>query len=81
MDSSEQIKKQLYTLIEASNDEARLGIVYQILNQGKVEQIERINLTEQQESELLDSFEESFDEANLIDFELLKNKHARWLEK
>ena len=38
-----------------------------------------IQLTEDQEKELQDSYMESFDESNLIDLENLKGKHSHWL--
>ena len=40
---------------------------------------ESIQLTEDQEKELQDSYLESFDESNLIDLELLKERHSKWL--
>ncbi|MDW3192150.1 MAG: hypothetical protein R8G66_07290 [Cytophagales bacterium] len=40
---------------------------------------ESIQLTEDQEKELQESYLESFDESNLIDLETLKDKHSHWL--
>ena len=80
MDSAEQIKKQLHSLIDASDDAVRLGIVYQILNQEQTNQNPRIALTAQQELELQKSYKESYDDSNLMDLDVLRGKHSRWLE-
>jgi hypothetical protein len=38
------------------------------------------SLTEEQKLELLISYEESFDEKNLLDHEEMKIQHKKWLE-
>jgi hypothetical protein len=39
------------------------------------------SLSEEQKRELLLSYEESFDEENLLDHETVKLQHAKWLDQ
>lgn len=77
----QSIKDQLFKLINKSENEYLLKIVYEILSKDETSGDHPIYLTDDQEKELLQSYEESFDESNLIDVEELKNKNSKWLEK
>jgi hypothetical protein len=81
MNTTRQIKERLLELIQKSEDEVLLEIVYQILNQETAKENDRIQLTEDQEKELLDAYEESLNEKNLIDHETLIAKNSKWLGK
>lgn len=78
MEPKGQIKQKLYELIRKSEDEGILQIVYQILNQDATKQKE-IQLTKEQEKELLAAYKESFEEDNLIDHETMVRKNSKWL--
>ncbi|MEQ8714415.1 MAG: hypothetical protein RIC80_15455 [Cyclobacteriaceae bacterium] len=75
------IKDQLYKLIENSEDEHLLKMVYAILNDQMKAQDNPIQLTASQEKELLQAYNESLDESNLLELEELKEKNSKWLEK
>ncbi len=81
MDNKQKIKDSLHKLIERSNNEYLLGIVYQVLNRDAGMEGTTIPLTEEQQKELDQAYQESLDESNLIDFEDLKEKNAKWLGK
>ena len=75
------IKDQLFKLINKSENEYLLKIVYEILSKDEISGNHPIHLTDDQEKELLQSYEESLDESNLIDLEELKSKNSKWLGK
>lgn len=81
MDNKQKIKDSLHKLIERSNNEYLLDIVYQVLNRDAGMEGATIPLTEEQQKELDQAYQESLDESNLIDFEDLKEKNAKWLGK
>ena len=81
MDNKQKIKDSLHKLIERSNNEYLLDIVYQVLNRDAGMEGTTIPLTEEQQKELDQAYQESLDESNLIDFEDLKEKNAKWLGK
>ncbi|MEQ9301962.1 MAG: hypothetical protein RIF33_25505 [Cyclobacteriaceae bacterium] len=67
-----EIKDQLYKLIENSEDEHLLKMVCAILNDEMKYQANPIQLTVSQEKELLQAYDESLDESNLLELEELK---------
>ncbi|MEQ8335813.1 MAG: hypothetical protein RIA62_00625 [Cyclobacteriaceae bacterium] len=75
------IKDQLFKLISESENEYLLKMVHEILSKDEISGDHPIHLTEDQEKELLQSYEESLDESNLIDLEELKSKNSKWLGK
>ncbi len=77
MDAKAQIKKRILALIEKSEDEHLLEMVYQILYQSN----DQIHLTAAQEKELSAAYLECFDDKHLIDHETVKEKNAKCLEK
>ena len=81
MKATEQIKQRLFNLIQKSDDEHRLEIVYQILDQGTIKINDEVKLSAKQEQELLKSYEESWNEENLIDHETLIKENSKWLEQ
>ena len=81
MDRKRGIKDSLHKLIERSNNEYLLDIVYQVVNRDAGTEGTIIPLTEEQQKELDQAYQESLDKLNLIDFEDLKEKNAKWLGK
>ena len=81
MKATEQIKQRLFNLIQKSDDEHRLEMVYQILDQGTIKINDEVKLSAKQEQELLKSYEESWNEENLIDHETLIKENSKWLEQ
>ncbi len=81
MNTKEQIKQRLFELIRKSEDESLLEIVYRILNQQATKEKDRIQLTSEQEKQLLEAYDESLDENNLIDHKTLVEKNSKWLGK
>lgn len=75
-----EIKDQLYKLIENSEDEHLLEMVYTILNSQLSAQDTPIKLTTAQEKELLQAYDESLNDANLISMKDLKEGNRKWLE-
>ena len=61
MNTKEQIKQRLFELIRQSEDEGLLEIVYRILNQEATKEKDQIQLTSDQQTELLEAYEESLD--------------------
>lgn len=81
MKATEQIKQRLFNLIQKSDDEHRLEIVYQILDQGTIKINDEVKLSAKHEHELLKSYEESWNEENLIDHDTLVKENSKWLEQ
>lgn len=83
MGSTVNIKNNLHTLIDSINNEDLLEIAYQLLNSKKAEKEgELLNkLSVEEKRELYDTYEDSLDDANLIDFDQIKKKHSQWREK
>ena len=80
MKATEQIKQRLFKLIQKSDDEHRLEMVYQILDQETIKQNDEVKLLPKQKQELLKAYEESWNEENLIDHETLVKENSKWLE-
>ena len=78
-----KIKDNLHTLIDQTDNNELLEIVYQLLNSKQSNKEGELvnNLTPEQKKELYEGYDESLDEANLIDLEKLKIKHSKWFEK
>lgn len=83
MNDSGNIKQNIHILIDKIENEELLDLVYQLLNSTEAassgEMIDSLSVNEKQD--LYKSYEESFDEANLIDLDHLKPKHLRWFGK
>jgi hypothetical protein len=64
-----ELKSQLYKMVDKIEDEQLLRTIYSFLNERENSQEGRLwsSLTEEQRKEVLQAFDESEDEANLID--------------
>ncbi len=78
-----KIKDDIHSLIDKTENDELLEIVYQLLDsKGSDKEGELVkNLTSGQKKELHDAYDESFDEANLIDLQKLETKHLKWFVK
>ena len=81
MNETKEIKEKIFNLVDKSEDKSLLQIINQILNQDLVQRTEKIALTSDQEKELLDAYDESMDENNLIDHQTLLHKNSGWLAR
>ena len=83
MRKSIRIKDNLHSLIDKIDNDDLLEMVYKILNsRNKGTEGELIrSLSEEQNKELYESYDESQDESNLIDLNELRAKHSKWFEK
>jgi replicative DNA helicase len=80
-----ELKVTMFELITQTRDEAILRRLYQKMTEVfdlKDDNSESLPyaLTAEQETELMLSLEESFDENNLLDISDAKKQHARWLK-
>lgn len=78
-----KIKDNLHALIDQTDNNELLEIIYQLLDSKRSNKDGELvnNLTPEQKKELYEAYDESFDEANLIDLDKLKIKHSKWFEK
>ena len=76
------IKEDFHHLIDTIDDEQLLNSYFQLIQQLTHNQNGQIwdNLTEHQKDDVLLSYEESFDDNNLIPHEQVKKQHERWLK-
>jgi hypothetical protein len=77
-----KIKEEFHHLIDSIEDEQTLKAYYQLVqnlneNDGGIWD----KLTPEQQQQVLVSYEESFDEKNLISHEEVMKKYAKWLEE
>lgn len=78
-----KVKDDFHHLIDTIEDEAILKGYYdliQTLNETQNSE-QRNKLTDEQRRELMLSYQESFDEKNLIPHEEVKKEYAKWLKK
>lgn len=80
-----ELKVTMFELITQTRDEAILRRLYQKMTEVfdvKEDSFEFLPyaLTAEQETELMLSLEESFDEKNLLDISEAKKQHERWLK-
>ncbi len=75
------IKEDFHHLIDTIDDEQLLNSYFQLMQQ-LTSQNGQIwnNLTEHQKNEVLLSYDESFDDKNLIPHEQVKKQHEKWLK-
>jgi len=76
------IKEDFHHLIDTIDDEQLLNSYYQLIQQLNVGQSGQVwnTLSTEQKNEVLLSYEESFDEKNLIPHEQVKKQHDKWLK-
>ena len=77
------IKDSLHNLIDKIDNPDLLQMVYQLLNSKRSNKAgELLNtLTENERKDLYEAYDESLDDANLIDLKDIKSKHSKWREK
>jgi len=77
-----KIKDDFHQLIDSIEDEQLLKSYYQLIQKINNEQNGHLwnSLTEDQKTELLTSYEESFDSGNLLSHEQVKLQHDKWLK-
>lgn len=83
MSKKVDIKNSLHSLIDKINNQDLLEMVYQLLNAKSANKMGELlnSLTENEREELYKAYDESFDDANLIDLEEIKKKHLKWRER
>ena len=83
MSHLEVIKDQFHDLIDRVQDEAVLvRYLGAISSEVKGESLDFWNdLTLEQQKDILEAYEESKDEKNLIPHEVVKQRYAKWLTK
>jgi hypothetical protein len=77
------IKEDFHHLIDTIDDEQLLKDYYQLIQRLNADQMGNLwsNLSETEKQELLSSYDESFDENNLISHEQVKQQHEKWLKQ
>jgi hypothetical protein len=77
------IKEDFHHLIDTIDDEQLLKDYYQLIQRLNADQVGNLwsNLSETEKQELLSSYDESFDENNLISHEQVKQQHEKWLKQ
>jgi hypothetical protein len=77
------IKVEMFEILASTHDEAMLLKLYKKMKEAmdatQPDWWDELPL--EQQARLAKSIEESYDEANLIDHEVMKKKHAKWLIK
>lgn len=83
MSRTQKIKKNLHSLIDEINNDDLLEVALQLLNSKNISKDGDLlnKLSEEEKIELYKSYEESFDESNLLDFDQLKQNQLKWGEK
>jgi hypothetical protein len=78
-----KIKEEFHHLIDSIEDEETLKAYYQLVQNLNDNQNGELwnKLTDEQKQDLLLSYEESFDPANMVSHEQVKESHKKWLEK
>ena len=83
MNKTLKIKNGLHAMIDKIENEELLEFVYQLLDSRSSEKegalLNRLSVQEKQE--LYEAYEDSQDNANLLDFDEIKKKHSKWREK
>ena len=76
------IKEDFHHLIDTIEDEQLLTTYYHLVQQLTIGETGKIwnNLTDDQRKSIEESYEESFDEKNLISHEEVKKRHEKWLK-
>jgi hypothetical protein len=77
------IKVEMFEILASTHDEAMLLKLYKKMKEAMdaTQPDWWDELPPEQQARLTKSIEESYDEANLIDHEVMKKKHAKWLTK
>lgn len=79
---SMKTKEEFHDLIDSIQDEKALQVYLELvrmLNGGKGQHVPFQDLSPEQRADLLKSYEESFDENELVDHETVKSQFQQWL--
>ncbi|HMP99090.1 MAG TPA: hypothetical protein PKC24_04860 [Cyclobacteriaceae bacterium] len=78
-----KVKEDFHKLIEGIEDEALLKAYFDLIERLNRNQTGELwnSLSEKEQTELLISYEESFDAKNLVDHQEVKKQHTKWLRK
>jgi hypothetical protein len=80
--NSAEMKVEMFEFIASLQDEQSMSIVYSKLREAKSEIDEGWDeLSPEQQSYILKSYEESYNHENWVDHEDVKKHHAKWLQK
>ncbi|MFC0517527.1 hypothetical protein ACFFGT_25165 [Mucilaginibacter angelicae] len=77
------IKEDFHHLIDTIDDEQLLKSYYQLVQQLNANRTGHLwnNLNEAEKQELLIAYDESFDDANLLSHDQVKQMHKKWLKQ
>jgi hypothetical protein len=77
------VKDDFHHLIDEIDDEKLLEDYYNLIQRLRMNQPGDLwnKLNQEQQQDLLLAYDESFDPANLISHELVKEQHKEWLKK
>jgi len=75
------VKEKLHKIIDEIKDEKKLEGFYRLISSLEKLQIGKLydSLTDEQKNELNLSYDESFDEKNLLNHEEVKSEYSKWL--
>lgn len=81
--TTQSIKKEFHELIDKIDNKLLLERFYRAMSYSHKNSKFELwdSLTDPQRQEIMDAFEESNDEENLINYEDVKAKHKEWLSK
>jgi hypothetical protein len=77
------VKEEFHHLIDEITDEDLLQDYYNLIQRLSGNQSGKLwnKLSDTQQQELILAYDESFDQANLISHEVVKQQHQQWLKK
>ena len=73
-----EIKNNFHRLIDKVEDGETLMYFYKVFSDSIESKWE---ISDKEKKQIMEAYEESEDENNLIDFETVKEKHMKWLSK
>lgn len=73
-----EIKSNFHSLIDKVEDSETLMYFYKVFSDSLNNKWE---ISDKERKQIMEAYEESEDENNLIDFETVKEKHLKWLSK
>ena len=76
-------REEFYHLIDSIEDQKQLTVYYELIQQLKLNETGKLwdSLTDAEKEEVMLSYEESFNQENLISHENVKKQHEKWLKK
>lgn len=73
-----EIKSNFHSLIDKVEDSETLMYFYKVFSESLNNKWE---ISDKERKQIMEAYEESEDENNLIDYETVKEKHLKWLSK